>query len=1512
MTATGLWQGIGAGGNIFTRILRFIFLFVTALLFYFMAVLPLTWPQQVVLGLLILLLSMAMSRTSDSYLITLSLMMMSIFCTFRYGFWRISETVRFFHDPANHWGALDAFFILSLLLAEVYAFMILFLGYFQTIWPLRRAPVALPDSTLEWPHIDVLIPTFNEPLDVLRYTALGALNMDWPADKMHVYILDDGRRKEFEQFAFEAGIGYKTRSDNAHAKAGNINSALKSMNSPFVAVFDCDHVPTRSFLQMTMGWMLRDPKLAMLQTPHHFYSPDPFERNLGQFHVIPNEGELFYGVVQDGNDFWNATFFCGSCAVLRRKALDEVGGIAVETVTEDAHTSLRMQMKGWGTAYINIPQAAGLATERLSAHVGQRIRWARGMIQILRTDNPLFAPGLKLPQRLCYFNAMSHFLYAVPRLVFLSAPLIFLLLNHTNIPGYWAAILAYALPHLALSNVTNSRIQGEHRHSFWNEIYETVLSPYILLPTVMALINPKLGKFNVTAKGGVVKRTFFDSRIAQPFLVMLFFNVAGLVWAVPRFFIWDRDRPGTVLMNTLWCCFNVVILGVCIAVAREMKQSRTTVRINIATSVVARTPDGRPIAGETINIVTPSKQKLPGTQPIAGETIDLSSGGTSIRFPEHVDLAPQTPVRLTFPRPAPPTEIPAFVVSSEGSKLRVRFGPLTIAEQEVLTMVLYSRADSWLGWGESRKNDNVMRSLGSIFMISMHGLAATFMSFSDREDSEVRKAKTLSVVRSAIILAVGGLLIGAAHIAKGQALSAVPSTVQTGVQGEARLNPGNLPSVTPASGPLPAPLPGHFRDAFTLNDAGSPQIELHGIDSSHTIYFTLPQTHVVRSAKIHIYYSFSPSLLPQLSHIKLILNGTLFATVQPTPGQLGGSSSEDAEAELNIPPELLVHDNALTIQFIGHYTMVCEDPANTTLWARVHRNTALNLEGDLLPLADDVKQLPMPFLDPAVIQPPAIPIVFESTPSYKAIQAAGVVSSYFGLVSESRPMRFPVFIGTIPQGNVIVIAESVANLPLGIDMPSVNGPTVAMRTNPNDPYGKILVIAGANADDVLVAAQAVAMHGDLLSGPQASINSFKLPEKQAPDGAPRWARTDKTVALWDYATAEQMQGDGTAPLNVYFRIAPDLYYIAREPNAILKLDYRYNSIPIGPISSMQVRVNNAFLDSVPLIPGQEDARKTERDLPVPVVNLRPFSNSLSFDFTFQLLKKSHCEDTTPINMQGAILRDSYLDLRGYPHYAPLPNLEIFANAGFPFTRLADLGETTVVLPPQPTEQEIETFVTLMGHFGRQTGFPVLRVTVAGPDVLQAGAANDFLVIGTGSDQPGFDKINDKLPVALGNGKIQVRDTQGFFIQVLHHAWWKLKNDDRTESGELTAGGTPDSIIEGIKSPFDLVGNRSIVAIHLKDSSAFEPFISGFLQVQQSSEISGSVAVLHGSQFQSFRIGAGVYHVGVLPWWTWLTLWFMEVPWLAAIIVFAMALLLAVWIRQWMRGKARTRLNMIQE
>ena len=184
-------------------------------------------------------------------------------------------------------------------------------------------------------------------------------------------------------------------------------------------------------------------------------------------------------------------------------------------------------------------------------------------------------------------------------------------------------------------------------------------------------------------------------------------------------------------------------------------------------------------------------------------------------------------------------------------------------------MVLYSRADSWLGWGESRESDNVLRSLGRIFRISFHGLISAFRSMSSGKDKSAAKARTISITSSAGIIALAAVLIGGAMNLHGQ------------VQGFAG---ALLSGASDKNAPVPQ---GQFRDTFTLADAGSSQIELHGIDSNHTIYFTLPQTHVVRTAKIHISYAFSPSLLPQLSLIKLMMNGTLFATVQPTPGAVG-------------------------------------------------------------------------------------------------------------------------------------------------------------------------------------------------------------------------------------------------------------------------------------------------------------------------------------------------------------------------------------------------------------------------------------------------------------------------------------------------------------------------------------------------------------------------------------------------------------------------------------------------
>ncbi len=596
----------------------------------FTVTVPLNWQRQLVLSVLTLAIAAWLDRRSRSHLTTLTLVLFSLYSTARYAFWRISTVISVGCDPGTSWEWLDWFFIGMLLLAEGYALVVLVLGYLQVLWPLRRASVPLPEDPGEWPEVDLAIPTLDEPLSLVRATALAAINIDWPADKLHVYILDDGRRPEFQAFAEQAGMGYIARETNEHAKAGNINHALRELKSPYVALFDCDHVPTRSFLQLTMGWMLRDAKLAVLQTPQYFYSPDPFERNLDQFRVVPNENDLYYGVIQDGNDFWNATSFCGSCAVLRRSALDEVGGMAVETVTEDAHTSLRMQIRGWNTAYINIPQAAGLATESLSSYVKQRVRWARGMVQTLRLENPLLVPGLKPAQRLCYLNAMLHFLYALPRLIFLTAPLIFLLFGRTSIPGYWVGILAYVLPHLALSRLAHSRIDGDHRHAFWNEIYETVLAPYLLIPTLLILMGKSGGAFGVTPKGSVVEGEYFDREIARPFLLLLALNALGLVCAVFRLVpmpvldvppllhfvnlpaqMYRPGQAGIVGINVAWALFNVLILGVATAVARESRQRRQSVRVAVS---------------------VPSDIVLADGSMIQGVTSDLSSGGVRTKI----------------------------------------------------------------------------------------------------------------------------------------------------------------------------------------------------------------------------------------------------------------------------------------------------------------------------------------------------------------------------------------------------------------------------------------------------------------------------------------------------------------------------------------------------------------------------------------------------------------------------------------------------------------------------------------------------------------------------------------------------------------------------------------------------------------------------------------------------------------------------------------------------------------
>ena len=639
--------------------------------------------------------ALLLSRTPGR-LTTLAMIVLSISASSRYMYWRVTDTVGF-----TNW--VDACFGFGLLLAELYAFLVLLIGYFQTAWPLQRRPVPMPQDVDTWPSVDVFIPTYNEPLEVVKQTVFSAMQMDWPKDRLHVYVLDDGRREEFRDFCEELGVGYLTRDNNAHAKAGNINAALAVTGSDYVAIFDCDHIPTRSFLQICMGWFIRDPKLAMLQTPHHFFSPDPFEKNLDTFHVMPNEGELFYGIVQDGNDLWNAAFFCGSCAIIKRAPLLEVGGVAVETVTEDAHTALKLSRHGYNTAYLELPQAAGLATESLSAHVGQRIRWARGMAQICRVDNPLFGPGLKLGQRLCYFNAMLHFFYGLPRLVFLTAPLAYLFFSAHVFQATAAMITAYALPHLMHASITNSRIQGRFRYSFWNEVYESVLAWYIMRPVLVAFVNPKLGKFNVTAKGGVIEQSYFDWSIARPYLILLLLNLLGFVVGIWRMVAVGPSSEvfSTLVINMVWTAYNIILTSASLAVASETRQVRSTPRVTAALPAALRFADGKTLVCETD---------------------DFSQSGVGLRVPNELQLETGSEVHVSLFRSDEEGTFPAQVTFSGGGRLGLRFEGLSLRQQADIARLTFARADAWIDFWGNRQHDKPLTSLKSVMVIGVRGL----------------------------------------------------------------------------------------------------------------------------------------------------------------------------------------------------------------------------------------------------------------------------------------------------------------------------------------------------------------------------------------------------------------------------------------------------------------------------------------------------------------------------------------------------------------------------------------------------------------------------------------------------------------------------------------------------------------------------------------------------------------------------------------------------------------------
>jgi len=509
---------------------------------------------------------------------------LALYVIVKYWSWRLTETITFYSIP-------DFISCLVLLLAELYSLLMLILSIFSCIQPINRSLTLKLEEENNLPTVDVFIPTYNEPFDIIKATVLGALNIIYPKNKIKVHLLDDGatlekrnskdltertkallRYKELKTFCETIGARYLTREKNIYAKAGNLNEAFKKSSGDLIAVFDCDHVPAKDFLLHTVPYFMKDPKLFVVQTPHFFINPDPVEKNLRVFYAAPSENEMFYREIQPGLDFWNSSFFCGSAALLSRSALEKAGGFLGKTVTEDAETSINLHALGFNSAYVSRPLICGLTPETFLSFVKQRIRWAQGMIQIFLFYNPLFKKGLKWYQKLCYYNCILFWFFGFARLVFLLAPLFFIFFNFHIYNASLKQILLITLPYVITVLSVDHFLFGKVRWPFFSEIYETITSIFILPALIKTFLSPEKPRFIVTPKKEELYKDAL-SPLSKPFYILFFLLFMAVLWGIKRY-IYDIPHRGTLLVTITWSLFNCLILFWILGALYERRQLR--------------------------------------------------------------------------------------------------------------------------------------------------------------------------------------------------------------------------------------------------------------------------------------------------------------------------------------------------------------------------------------------------------------------------------------------------------------------------------------------------------------------------------------------------------------------------------------------------------------------------------------------------------------------------------------------------------------------------------------------------------------------------------------------------------------------------------------------------------------------------------------------------------------------------------------------------------------------------
>ncbi len=457
---------------------------------------------------------------------------------------------------------------LILLIAETWAYLNMCMFVMLT-WKLSEREPGPPPAGRT---VDVFITCYDEPLEVLRRTAIGARNIRYPH---RTYMLDDGKRDDVLAMTRELGIGYIRRVGNANAKSGNLNFALSVTRGEFILQLDSDHVPLPNIIDDLLGYF-NDPKMAVVQSPQDFYNVDSFT------HVVNDEGRrlweenrIFYSLIQPGRDYWNASFFCGSCGMIRRAALEAIGGFASQTIIEDMETTMELHAHGWKSAYHRETVAYGLAPGAAGAYHVQRLRWGQGAMQVLRKLKPLTMRGLTLPQRINYFAGTVAYFEGWQKAVFYLMPLFYFFTGVLPVGGDQHAFLIRLIPYITISIIAFELLSRGTGYLLLSERF-TMVRVWTYMLAALALFTRKPLKFHVTPKGhSAVPRSAY-----MPQLVLLVLSLLAPIWATvayqQRWINYSAPGWGSAAfwMNGLWALWNCYFAYYVVRHSLVMKQQR--------------------------------------------------------------------------------------------------------------------------------------------------------------------------------------------------------------------------------------------------------------------------------------------------------------------------------------------------------------------------------------------------------------------------------------------------------------------------------------------------------------------------------------------------------------------------------------------------------------------------------------------------------------------------------------------------------------------------------------------------------------------------------------------------------------------------------------------------------------------------------------------------------------------------------------------------------------------------